>query len=432
MGNQTNKDITNPSLRGSNEYTTNLSMHLIVDQDEIGETSNIVLPEDDTSKIALSIPKDESCTNSSSLISQKGTKSEFQSINGMAKVEGIGANINEFSIFPIFKTDELSKISSVYFFYFELYRAAIIMALLLLPIYLIVERLFLIDNNNPDSIFPNICLNCILKVAAITIFRRLYEIWIAQNAVRMNDWTEDKFAVLLENLPIDAKTEEIKNFIDDLIIRNQNHGKVIDIIFLQDCEEYVSIKKKLKDLREKIDSSKRKESDITKVLAALTLIQGYEQRLEEIENNAKLYKYPLGKAIIIFQKISDVTTIKQSLPSSTFSSVFKRYASRAYLRGKLIRVRRISEPADVIFEGLRINSRSQIYKNFLLVLASLIILIIGAYLIMFLDDRASCINLLLKHPDQFKLNTDCQRILSENENRNWLVFQKYLGTIANL
>jgi len=327
-----------------------------------------------------------------------------------------------------------------YYFYFEVYKIMIVICFVLLFVATLQDVLlqniigvyFFGTSSDPANYMNTIFLlgNYLVNAIIIRVLRRTSENKIINDkTIYMNDWTEDKFSLLLDSIPSDVTKDELRLFLEVILTWNGEWSKIKDIIYLQDCEEYVKKKRELKMISQKLAeispnldiqfSYTSQQEDL------LTKKEEAEKRGLELEKEAKEYKLFKGKAIVIFETIAGRSIIEECLPTSSFSAMVSSMMwwrrRKMALKGSTIKAHRISEPKDVYYENLHLPESLIMSRNIITVLLSALVVLVGMIVLFLLSQRNVCINQLLNT----KIQIDpCNLDLDSSE--FYLMIQTYL------
>ena len=228
----------------------------------------------------------EECTNgltSSNTHNKQTERNSSYSFNHSCNLSNDEKELaNQLKIFPVFGDKTLAKLSLNYYLYFEFYHSAIrllfpslIFSVIVYLLCLFAPSLKTIDNHSRFNNIPffyflryetlekeeeneeetGIPIFIIAVLAVITNFLFVFS-WTREKRrilkadfLYEDQWSENLFSILVEGLPNDTTSEEIKTHFDMMMLNKKIEGQVQDVILLQDSYEYVEIVKRLSDPR---------------------------------------------------------------------------------------------------------------------------------------------------------------------------------------
>jgi len=290
---------------------------------------------------------------------------------------------DDLNFWPIFDTSVLSRYSFVFFYYYELYFFLFKLLLLMTVLafgYYIISSVFNAEGRKLVGMWVffgySVVTTIIVRLCTMSEEKRVME----ERSHQGEDWTENKFSLLVENLPIAATKEEIKEFFESKIRQKGCEDKIREVMFIQDSSVYVKLEKKLRKLTYE---SKKNFIQSSELMSEISEIQAQMDAMLRSVQDFQQYR---GTAIVIFETLRGKILIEDFFKMGKYqrlmySSIPKSFGKEYKLEDHVLRVKEAPEPTDIIFEKIYVK-KSQIYLRRILAyaLASIAVLL-GIYTI---------------------------------------------------
>jgi len=276
----------------------------------------------------------------------------------------------EIKYWPIFDTTALSRYSLMFFYYYELYFFLFKLMLLMTVLafgYYIISNVFNEGGQKKLGMWLffgySVVTTIIVRLCTIREEKRVMK----ERSHQGEDWTENKFALLVENLPIAAKKEEIKEFFESRIRQKGCDDQIREIMFLQDSSVYVKLEKKLRKLTYERMKNFEESPELVDELADI------RTQMDTMVRSVQEFQQYRGTAIVIFETMRGKLIVEEFFKMGKYERLM--YASAPRNIGKdykfsahVLRVKEAPEPADIIFEKIYVP-KSHIYARRILAYA---------------------------------------------------------------
>jgi len=306
-------------------------------------------------------------------------------LSSSVKEESLNKNttniLRNFKLFPIFNSQELAKISPNYYLYLEFYNVAIRVFskvfVISLVSYLAYWILCHLDKEweNKDQMVKSftgftlfICF--FVRFALEQENKRILE----NDQLYDSQWSEEHFALLAEGFPKSVSKQEIKEYFDSLISKERFGGSVLDVILIQDYNEYLKVKNELDDKIKKFE----KNDENTALASKITTL---ENKLNQMETEYRNFLHFKGKAIVIFDAMRPKVMLTRYFSHGFFKSIFMFFFRSCFnsynFHNHRITIKELPEPQDLVIQNLHYPLTKQIiYKPFSYVVSLIVILCI--------------------------------------------------------
>lgn len=299
------------------------------------------------------------------LSSQQTSKSTLQSSQSSPS-SGFFGKVGEcFSqIFGLLNTEPWLEYGWTYYFYFTLLVEFVkgLFATFILSAALDISARFIL---NTEKLYL-IQLIFIFVFGMIIILNITYAIMRLSRRYGTHDaYSEAQFSFLVTNLPIDSNPDEVrKQFTREVrkFLRTYNiEGSVKEVILLQECGDYVSLKNKQKEMKEKIRKTSESGKNVDhKLYEELDKI---EEKMQTIEKERANYKKFTGQAILIMDSIKARNQMMKKLELFWIKSLLIR------VNGQMPTFWRIQEPSEMRYKHMHESFALKFFFSTILQLA---------------------------------------------------------------
>jgi hypothetical protein len=306
----------------------------------------------------------------SNRLSEVFTNQQFSKLTTSKQVEILRELIPTFksswSLFPVFFWPKSPEFSITYQLYFQVYRLAILKCFIFLGLALILWFIQGFVGQNTDEFFWVSFGTPFLGFGLVKLFEMKTERIILNDANKEEQgWTQNRFALMFENLDVKGSKQQFKAFLEMILMEKRIDGKIIDIMFLQDCRDYGRVREKYFN----VENSWRIQQKLSDSL--LGVHNDYQKKKALYEKFA-LYR---GKAIVIFETIAMQREVYNHFQYSWFKSFTFSCCccccccinTKLYkFIQKFPTVSKLPEPEDMAYENLH-HSKKWIYSVELIV-----------------------------------------------------------------
>lgn len=305
--------------------------------------------------------------------------------------------LRSLNVFPIFGDKKLAEVSVNYYLYLEFFHIAIRLFFQILIFSIIAYILYYITDllaPKEYEVHINLLFNGLYGVLAVFSLR----FWRTKEVNRLlqvdmlydSQWSEDAFSVLVEGLPLDTTKDEVMAYFNNVLFLQSEQKAVVDVIFLHDYKEYMSLKKEQENEREELEELDKKGGLLTqkekeKQSSLLKSISEREIKINGLIKEIRDFQHFKGKVIVILATIQTQAEILRFFSPSFLQSLQitlnKEKFSHYYLRSHRILVKEIAEPHDLLYENLHYSSCSRFFRT---ILAYFISFLVFALALLFL------------------------------------------------
>ena len=263
---------------------------------------------------------------------------------------------------PVFEDHKLAEISINYYLYLEIFYIMIRILVKTFFFTLIVTIALMnaqIDESS-KSIIRFVLIGLFLVGNRFLEQRRL----LSEKALYKFQWTENLFCVLVENIPVKTKREELKDFFNSLLPIRLIGGYVKDIILVKDYFRQSQLKEFISEIDKKLDDPKFKD-ELKPILRTKKV--DFETQLEA-EKVLTSQGDHSGKAIITFNNLLTRNVVLTHLRPSNLRSlrniILKKWRGFS-LQAHYIHARELPEPQDLIYENICYPKMKKFLRAFL-------------------------------------------------------------------
>ena len=274
---------------------------------------------------------------------------------------------DDLKFWPLFDTAVLSRYSFAFFYYYELYKF-ILKLLVIITIVTVIFRAsysFLKLHGNDEAEIWIFYGYGIITLIAIRIFSLMEgKRVLRERDHQTDDWTENKFALLMEGLPLEANKKDIKEFVEEKLQENGLNETVKEVILVQDCSRFLTVEKKIRkkqyQQKKAVDTREELIDDIIRL----------ENEREEILGSAQALELYKGTAIVIFKTVRGKIAMENYFRLSDFKrflyAVFPSCLGKRYrLKGEIGKVKEAPEPSDIIFQRMYVPKIKRVWRKYL-------------------------------------------------------------------
>ena len=282
---------------------------------------------------------------------------------------------------PVFEDHKLARISINYWLYLEVFyiMIRILVKTFFFTLILTIILMYAEIAEGAKSIIRFVLIGLFLVGNRFLEQRRL----LSEKALYEFQWTENLFCVLIENIPVKTKREELKDFFNSLLPIRLIGGYVKDIILVKDYFRQSQLKEFISVIDKKLEDPKFKD-ELKPMLRTKKADLETQLEAEKVLTSEGDHS---GKAIITFNNLLTRNVVLTHLRPSILRSlrnIFVKAWRGFSLQAHYIYARDLPEPQDLIYENICYPKMKKLFRAFLAYGGGLAVLMIFGTLMVLL------------------------------------------------
>ena len=333
-----------------------------------------------------------SSSNQDSLISEPtdNIAPTYKEIQSAVKENQID-NLRKVKLFPIFNDENLAKVSINYWLYLEIFNICIKLLFPLLIVISIVHGAFYFlqpDVNVTKHAPAQIGLFITIMCLAVFQWVRQEKAALSHRYIKQYQWTENLFSFVIDNIPVKSTKEEVKKMFDGLPSMKIAKGSIKEVILIKEFSSYAKLRRKHKDLAEKIDNATTKKD----LIKRSKKMEALEKKLFNVETKIHDSDSHKGAAIVTFNSMFIRKLILNRLSPSVVRTI-DRYlgmlSGKKQLDERFIDAVEVPEPQDLIIDNISYSKLLKDFRRLLYLILVIALTVILTFIVFFVTSYAA-------------------------------------------